>query len=384
VTSFCTLPCRTLALSAIVLAWGSSGKLSAQPRENPATAPRPMTSAPQQTPINYPPTYSSKKSAWYDMSDTLQKISHVFTSETAPAAPTAPVNVSPAWKWYGYGEPTPGANPYAPRGFYNGVSNDWHLQSGTTPGAIPCASLGNPLINVPDEELPKPKNDKPELKDPPKKEETEFKPIDPKDPKDSKEPKDKPKEDLSDVSWQPVPPASLRFPKSGGSESFAEEKGPLASLKVPVAPEDKIESSEPVRGPEFASPPPTAPMTPAAPAATTPDHLGPNNPQTPDDIHIAPFDGLKPLSMKPLSSEMTVRARSALTEIPDPIYKALEKACGTEAKIRNVKMTGAKAMTLRLQVANQSAAWHTRDRLIRSPELNGYRISFEIESPTGK
>ncbi|WP_162656134.1 hypothetical protein [Tuwongella immobilis] len=53
-----------------------------------------------------------------------------------PGGPTM-VSNKPAYRWYGYGAPTPGANPYAPTGVYSPPPTDWFSKSGATPGAIP-------------------------------------------------------------------------------------------------------------------------------------------------------------------------------------------------------------------------------------------------------
>ncbi len=50
----------------------------------------------------------------------------------------APVDAGPpAYRWYGWGSVTPGANPYAPTGQYPPASANWHSITGATPGAFP-------------------------------------------------------------------------------------------------------------------------------------------------------------------------------------------------------------------------------------------------------
>lgn len=44
---------------------------------------------------------------------------------------------NPAYRWYGWGTTTPGANPYAPTGEYPNSSAQWYAMSGATPGAFP-------------------------------------------------------------------------------------------------------------------------------------------------------------------------------------------------------------------------------------------------------
>lgn len=43
----------------------------------------------------------------------------------------------PAYRWYGYGSPTPGTNPYSPSGQYPKASANWYAMTGATPGAFP-------------------------------------------------------------------------------------------------------------------------------------------------------------------------------------------------------------------------------------------------------
>jgi hypothetical protein len=49
----------------------------------------------------------------------------------------------PAYRWYGYGSVTPGANPYAPSGLYPKASANWYSVTGATPGAFPVP-VANP------------------------------------------------------------------------------------------------------------------------------------------------------------------------------------------------------------------------------------------------
>jgi hypothetical protein len=54
------------------------------------------------------------------------------------AANGAPVYAGPpAYRWYGWGTVTPGANPYAPSGHYPKASATWYQITGATPGAFP-------------------------------------------------------------------------------------------------------------------------------------------------------------------------------------------------------------------------------------------------------
>lgn len=60
---------------------------------------------------------------------------------------------NPAYRWYGWGTTTPGANPYAPSGEYPAGSSQWYAMSGATPGAFPTP-VTNPFRPPPGPEAP--------------------------------------------------------------------------------------------------------------------------------------------------------------------------------------------------------------------------------------
>ena len=70
------------------------------------------------------------------------------STATAPFRATgangAPVFAGPpAYRWYGWGSVTPGANPLAPTGQYPKASANWYSITGATPGAFPVP-VSNP------------------------------------------------------------------------------------------------------------------------------------------------------------------------------------------------------------------------------------------------
>jgi hypothetical protein len=60
---------------------------------------------------------------------------------------------NPAYRWYGWGTTTPGANAYAPAGDYPPASAQWHAMTGATPGAFPVP-VTNPFRPEPGAEPP--------------------------------------------------------------------------------------------------------------------------------------------------------------------------------------------------------------------------------------
>lgn len=67
-----------------------------------------------------------------------QPVTRVAPQPT-PVPPTNPGVYAgpPAYRWYGWGSTTPGANPYAPTGHSPRGSATWYAESGATPGAFP-------------------------------------------------------------------------------------------------------------------------------------------------------------------------------------------------------------------------------------------------------
>ena len=87
-----------------------------------------------------------------DRTPAAKLVAHAGGAHHAPATPVPPVaaagplpapppGVVPAWRWFGYGAPVPGRNPYAPAGVYAPVNPAYFFQSGATPGAIPAPLL---------------------------------------------------------------------------------------------------------------------------------------------------------------------------------------------------------------------------------------------------
>lgn len=66
--------------------------------------------------------------------------------QPTPPQPLQNVYASPpAYRWYGWGGTTPGANPHAPSGVYPQGSANWYSQTGATPGAFPDTGARNIL-----------------------------------------------------------------------------------------------------------------------------------------------------------------------------------------------------------------------------------------------
>lgn len=119
----------------------------------PAAVPAPGATRPQPQPAQTQPgMWDGVKSAFGGKPAQPQPESKPWwpTSEPQQVAlpPKPPPGVyagPPAYRWYGYGTPTAGANPYAPNGRYPQASDSWFTQTGATPGAFPVPAGGQPV-----------------------------------------------------------------------------------------------------------------------------------------------------------------------------------------------------------------------------------------------
>ena len=297
----------------------------------------------------YPPTYSSKRAPWYDplrLFTAGEKTFVIPASESRPipneALEPGPGAATPAWKWYGYGTPTPGRNPLAPNGSYLAVPPTWYSTSGTTPGAIPTGARPGVLPDVPGvipDPLPLPKM--------------------PTGPSTSiaVAPPDGPVVPPADgANWQSAP-ASLRLPTA----TPVSTETPRATLKAPVR-DDGPPVPATAPGPQ-----PRTPLQRQLPTSSSPDI-----PVEPAPGIVAPPAGGVSMSDRPVTAR-------GLAPSGDP-SAAIRVACGTDVRVMEVTSTGPKRLLVRF-AAPMEAALSVRDRLARLPELSGWRVDFDLVTP---
>lgn len=285
---------------------------------------------------DYPPTYSSKKAPWYDPL-------HLFTSSdktfVVPSGESKPIpneaiesgtSATPAWKWYGYGTPTPGRNPFAPNGTYQTVPSAWHTASGTTPGAIPKGQYGPPGV-IPDP-LPMPMGPASSIAISPS-----VGPV-------------LPTPHGNSVDWKSAP-ATIRLPTSATPVSTDR---PPAKLMAPVhgdppAPEART------------------PLQRELPASESPDI-----PVEPAPGIVAPPIGRASFADVP----MTARGLAPSSDLSGVI----RQACGSDVRVMEVTSIGPKRLLVRL-AAKVDAAMAARDRLSHVSDLAGWRVDFDLVTP---
>jgi hypothetical protein len=283
---------------------------------------------------DYPPTYSSRKKAWYDPFGLLTSSdpAPTYQSKPIPNDVVEPGSGGPAWKWYGYGTPTPGRNPLAPNGTYPAVPASWHQTSGTTPGAIPTGPAAKGLVPDPlPLPLPRPMPGPASsiAVAPP------DSPIAPAIPTES-------------TNWKP---ATIRMPS-------ANPDAPPATLKAPVA-VDAVPTSN--RSP-----------TPATPLQ---QELGPS--KSPD-IPVEPAPGIVP----PPSGGTSMFADQPVARglAPIDVSESIRQACGADVRVMEVSPLGPKRLMVRL-AGTLDAARAARERMAQLPELREYRVDFDLVTP---
>lgn len=295
------------------------------------------------SPRDYPPTYSSKKAPWYDplrLFTTSDKTFVVPASDSKPI-PNEMVEpgaaATPAWKWYGYGTPTPGRNPLAPAGAYPAVPPTWYSTSGTTPGAIPGTGRHGMPAAVPGA-IPDPQP-LPKLPSGPAPSIAVVSPDGP--PGDP-------------VDWKSAP-ATLRAPAPAVPVSA---DGPGATLKAPVHDD----------GPS--APPTSSPRTPLQrelPATESPD------------IPVEPAPGIVAPPIGGVSHGDRFATARGLAPSGD-LAATIRSACGPEVRVMEVTSVGPKRLLVRL-ATSVDGAMAARDRLSRLPELAGWRVDFDLVTP---
>lgn len=282
---------------------------------------------------DYPPTYSnSRKDAWYDP---LGLLSSSDKKSSTPSAPVeskpipssggTPIAINqPAWKWYGYGTPTPGQNLVAPN-----VPGSWYTSSGATAGAVPHSQVGASIPGVVPDPIPSPRGA--ELRP--------FGKIETLAPPDNG-----PRSTtiFADVDWQSVP-ARLRVPTNPPNAS---EGGPHATLKAPVPVDDPIAPSAP-----------TGPAIPVPAAAESPD------------LPVEAAPGIVPPQISRINRPMVTRGTQPDLTIADVI----RRACGSTARIMEVAEVGPKRLIIRMSGNAEGA----RDRIARLPQLAGWNVEIE-------
>jgi hypothetical protein len=253
----------------------------------------------------------------------------------------------PAYRWYGYGSPTPGANPYAPTGLSPRASANWYSQTGATPGAFP----------VPVTAMPRQNSHEPPAY------------VGPMYPEDAHY--------LAGTripTYTPVPtPANT----TAGNRVLAQSQTPRST-----EPQMPSGSGWPVVGETDPTPsngdiswqPVNARH--AAPIATTPAAQPTNTSPPPADPSWGPSNRGLPAQSAPAPSVSMIRGQAPTEEKID-LDGVIRSACYGRASGVSVTSVGVKKLHVKLVSPTESDARDAAAVVSRLPQLKAYTITFE-------
>jgi hypothetical protein len=256
-----------------------------------------------------------------------------------PAAPPPGVYAGPpAYRWYGYGTPAPGSNPYAPTGRYPQGSASWFTQTGATPGAFPIPVGGgalNPyeppvLVQALPPDPPRPVT----FRDTPRPTLTDSPRL-----ADRAEPT-MPAGNGTPIAYDPTPPEVSWLPATANS------RVPIAAT-TPAAP--GVKAGDPL------------PLPVGPPADPGPD-WGPAKRAVPGDA--------------PLPAVTLIRGQAPVASTND-LDGLIRSACFGRANRVLIERPGPQRLHLKLVVPTEADARDAAAVVSRLPELKAYSVTFE-------
>jgi hypothetical protein len=287
--------------------------------------------------------------------------------QPAPPPPAPPQGVyagPPAYRWYGYGSPTTGANPYAPTGRYPQASDTWFTQTGATPGAFPVPVGGMPVTPreppVVVQAIPQ---------EPPTKHPGFTRPP---DPRFVPSVQDIPPMRAA-MAETPVAPgrAEPLMPPGAGVPITVDPNGPevnwlpaTANSRVPIA-------STPAAEPPRPSP---VPSSPAQLPGEPPTDWGPSRRSVPAD---APLPAIPTLPNVTITRGQAPPAVKAVAKTDADIDGLIRSACFGRASRVGVARPGPQKLHVTLVVPTEADARDAAAVVSRLAELKAYEVTFE-------
>jgi hypothetical protein len=321
-------------------AWNGVKEFVAGPPVVPFTAPGTMPGATQPAPVRSPLTTPGRE-----------------TSGGVYAGP-------PAYRWYGWGTTTPGANPYAPTGQYPRASANWYSQTGATPGAFPVPVM-NPYRPEPGAEPPtyvRGATPEPLYTAPPRWGSADFPPELHYTTTPATQPRPATRTGGGPSATVPVPPGPPPAAGQGDILPVIAQSGPTVPVGAPVPASAVIESPGLVEQPadggliwqrsgeghpiRFGAPPP--PATSAPPTVTVIRGQEP----TPKE---SPLEAVVRSACRGLATVMEVR------------------------EVERAKPTDPPTLLVRVAVATEDDAQAAFDALTAAPQLGPYKITFKAD-----
>lgn len=343
----------------------------------------------------------------------------------------------PAYRWYGWGSVTPGANPLAPAGQYPKASANWYSITGATPGAFPVP-ISNGVPAVPGTEPPNygvartvpapPPPGAPVMQhrpEPP----PAVRPQPPAQPvfQPTSQPLPRPEVQQLPAESKFLPGTSLgtALPAPVGVPTITAPPGamPLATPAMPM-PQSAGVATKPLAAPPVAPVPsvplipqpdsvavlPPPPPIPALASAEPPKAALPTaepkplptsvttdpprdqlrwqpatEPATPPPGTWAPAQGVQPLPTVPVEAPPRVGSTSVRPGVargqaddpqPDPIATLIKQVCQGRAEGVEVRWTGTKKLQVCFEVRTAPEAQRLVADISKRPELTAYQIDF--------
>jgi len=284
------------------------------------------------------------------------------TGSPVPVPPQPSQNVyasPPAYRWYGWGGTTPGANPHSPSGVYPQGSANWYSQTGATPGAFPVAL--------------KPATPEGSAAEPPaySRRATSEPPL------------------VVGVPAKPSPPL-ISGPQVPEPRVVARTAiGPAADFEMPTSPRLPSGTPHPIASsaegrpvtPEPASPPPTELNWQSAGGRGVPmprdlEPLpAPSRPAAPE----TDWTSVRPATTRPKSVTPTVSViRGQIDGSEVRSLEALVHNAVTGRVVRTeVRGVGGKRLVVTFVAASEAAAREAAALVVKLPELKPYSVTFE-------
>ncbi|MFO0799144.1 MAG: hypothetical protein U0804_16875 [Gemmataceae bacterium] len=312
----------------------------------------------------------------------------------------------PAWRWYGYGSVTPGANAYAPSGQYPRASANWYSVTKATPGAFPVPVV-NPYRTGPGTEPPSYAGIAPTPTRPtftPMLTDNTLPP-----PVLNPAPLPPPKLGLSPTA-EPVAAAPLPLPTMPSMTAPARVSvSPPPFTPIPLPPPPAVRAPEPVASrpatPPILPPLSVMPATPApalvppvptvspvsapavapalapvsAPAAADDDVRWKSNPthrtSPPPGTWVQPGDRLRSAD-EPRRPIARGQIGDEVQEPADPVETVVQAVCRGRATGIDVRHTGPLHVTVCFEARSQTDATALVRDLSARPELARYDVNF--------
>ncbi len=264
----------------------------------------------------------------------------------SPAKPPQGVYAgTPAYRWYGYGTPTAGANPFAPEGRYPLASDTWFTQTGATPGAFPVP-VGGPPVS--------------------------------------------PREQPMVVHAYPQEPArTLGTYRPPITRTAAEQPEPAPTRAIMVETPRPTERREPMMPTGIGMPVPTDPNTPPpdvnwlpasarVPIAATPE-APPAKPQSAPVADPTTDWGpsRRPAADAPLPTVSVTRGQAPPATTAVDVDEAIRSACFGRASRVGVSRQGPQKLHVTLVVPSEADARDAAAVISRLPEVKAYAVTFE-------